>query len=137
MKLRTIRDAELSNKRVLIRVDFNCPVKDGVVTDDTRIRAALPTLKYILDQPGTRLVIMSHLGRPKGVKTPEFSLAPVVKRFSELLGKPVMLASDVIGDEVKAEVENLKAGEILVLENTRFYKEEKANDPEFAKKISR
>lgn len=136
MKLRTVKDAELANKRVLIRVDFNCPIKDGVVTDDTRIRAALPTIEYILEQPGTSLVVMSHLGRPKGEKNPAFSLAPVVKRFSELLGKPVELASDVIGSEVEAKAKSLKAGEILVLENTRFYNEEKNNDPEFSKELA-
>lgn len=128
MELRTIRDADLKNKKVLIRVDFNVPLKDGVVTDDTRIKAALPTIKYILEQEGTSLVVMSHLGRPKGEKKPEFSLQPVCKKFSELLGRPVKMASDVIGNEVAEEVKNLKAGEVLLLENVRFYPGDESKD---------
>lgn len=136
MVLNTIRDANLANKRVLIRVDFNVPVKDGKVTDATRILAALPTINYILQQPGTSLVVMSHFGRPKGKKNPDFSMAPVGKKFEELLGRPVKVAPDVIGPEVEKEVKALKAGEVLLLENCRFYPDEEANNPEFAKTLA-
>lgn len=120
MELKTIRDVDLKNKRVLIRVDFNVPMKDSVVTDTTRIEAALPTIRYILQQPGTSLVVMSHLGKTKEKK----SLAPVKPVFEELLGRPVKMASDVIGDKVSEEVMNLKAGDVLMLENVRLYPEE-------------
>lgn len=136
MVLNTIREADLKNKRVLIRVDFNVPLKDGKVTDATRIVAALPTINYILSQPGASLVVMSHFGRPKGKKNPDFSMVPVGKKFEELLGKPVKVASDVIGPEVKKEVEALKPGEVLLLENCRFYPDEEANNPEFAKELA-
>lgn len=136
MVLNTIREADLKNKRVLIRVDFNVPLKDGKVTDATRIVAALPTIRYILDQPGTSLVVMSHFGRPKGKKNPDFSMVPVGKKFEELLGRSVKVASDVIGPVVKKEVEALKPGEILLLENVRFYPDEEANNPEFAKELA-
>jgi phosphoglycerate kinase len=135
MILRTIRDYDFSGKRALVRVDFNVPLKDGEVTDDTRIRAALPTIKYILDAGGS-VVVMSHFGRPKGKKNPEFSMAPIGKEFASLLGLPVKLAPDVIGDEVTKEVKNLKSGEVLLLENVRFYAGEEDNDPEFAKQLS-
>jgi phosphoglycerate kinase len=135
MTLQTIRDCDCAGKKVLVRVDFNVPLKDGVVTDDTRIKAALPTLAYLLDK-GAALVVMSHLGRPKGKKNPEFSMAPVAKKFSEELGKPVTLASDVIGDEVSAQVKALKPGEVLLLENVRYYEGEEKNDPGFAKELA-
>ena len=135
MQLNTIKEADLKGKRVLIRVDFNVPLKNGVVTDNTRIKAALPTVQYILEQ-GASLVVMSHFGRPKGQKNPDFSMAPIAKEFEKLLGKPVKLASDVIGPEVEAEVKALQPGEVLLLENVRFYKEEEANDPEFAKTLA-
>ena len=135
MVLNTIREADLKGKKVLIRVDFNVPLKDGVVTDNTRIKAALPTIKYILDN-GASLVVMTHLGRPKGEKNEKYSLKPVAAEFERLLGSKVALASDVIGDEVKKEVEALKPGDVLLLENVRFYKEEEANDPEFAKTLA-
>ena len=135
MILQTIRDYDFSGKRALVRVDFNVPLKDGEVTDDTRIRAALPTIKFILDAGGS-VVLMSHFGRPKGKKNPEFSMAPIAKKFASLLGRPVELASDVIGDEVTKEVKNLKSGEVLLLENVRFYPGEEKNDPEFAKQLS-
>lgn len=137
MNISTIKDIDLRNKRVLIRVDFNVPVKEGVVTDDTRIASALPTLNYILDQSGSSVVVMSHFGRPKGKKDPAFSMAPVAKRFEELIGREVKLASDVIGEEVEKEVSQLKAGEILLLENVRFYPQEEANDAEFAKELAK
>ena len=135
MQLNTINEADLKGKRVLIRVDFNVPLKNGVVTDNTRIKAALPTIKYILEQ-GASLVVMSHFGRPKGQKNPDFSMAPIAKEFEALLGSPVKLAPDVIGPEVEKEVKALKPGEVLLLENVRFYKEEEANDPEFAKTLA-
>ena len=135
MVLNTIKEADLKGKRVIIRVDFNVPVKEGVVKDATRIKAALPTIKYILDE-GASLVVMSHFGRPKGQKNPDFSMAPIAKEFEKLLGRPVKLASDVIGPEVEADVKALKPGEVLLLENVRFYKEEEANDPEFAKTLA-
>ena len=135
MKLNTINEADLKGKKVLIRVDFNVPLKNGVVTDATRIKAALPTIKYILDN-GASLVVMTHLGRPKGQKNPDFSLAPVAAEFSKLLGKEVKLAPDVIGPEVEKEVKALQPGEVLLLENVRFYKEEEGNDPEFAKTLA-
>ncbi len=136
MVLNTIREADLKNKRVLIRVDFNVPLKEGKVTDATRIIAALPTINYILSQPGASLVVMSHFGRPKGKKNPDFSMVPVGKKFEELLGRPVKVASDVIGPEAEKEVKALKAGEVLLLENCRFYPDEEENNPEFAKALA-
>lgn len=136
MNLNTIKEADLEGKTVLCRVDFNVPVKNGVVTDATRITAALPTIKYILSQKETKLVLMSHFGRPKGQKNPEFSMRPVAKKFEELLGRKVLLASDVIGPEVHREVAALKPGEVMLLENVRFYPEEEANDPGFAKELA-
>lgn len=135
MKLRTIKNASVSGKRVIIRVDFNTPIKDGKVSDNTRIKAALPTIKYLLDN-GASLIVMTHLGRPKGEKKPEFSLSPVRDEFEKLLGKKVVLAPDVIGKDVEQLASNLKKGEVLMLENVRFYQEEEKNDPEFAKKLA-
>jgi len=136
MQIRTVKDVDLTDKKVLIRVDFNVPVKDGIVTDASRIIKALPTIKYILEQKGTSLVVMSHLGRPNGEKNLAFSMAPVGKEFSKLLGKPVIQANDVLGDEVEQQVQALKPGQVLLLENLRFYPGEKKNDPEFAKKLA-
>ena len=124
MNKKTIRDVQIQGKRVLMRVDFNVPLKDGKVADDTRIRAALPSIQYCLEQ-GACVVLMSHLGRPKGGKAePEFSLKPVSVRLSELLKKPVLFAPDCIGDEAKELAGELQAGQVLLLENVRFYKEE-------------
>ncbi|MGQ9805614.1 MAG: phosphoglycerate kinase [Chlorobiales bacterium] len=135
MNKKTIRDISVSGKRVLVRVDFNVPLdKEKHIEDDTRIRESLPTISHLLSQGG-KVILMSHLGRPKG-KSPEFSLAPVAKRLSELLGKPVHFASDCIGTEAETAVNALQNGEVLLLENVRFYKEEEANDPEFAKKLA-
>ena len=137
MGLKTVKDIDLKNKRVLIRVDFNVPLKDGKITDDTRIQAALPTIKYILEQEGASLIVMSHCGRPKGEKNPEFSLKPAADRLAELIDNEVIMGSDVIGDDVENAAANLKAGQVLVLENTRFYNEETKNDMGFAEKISK
>jgi phosphoglycerate kinase len=135
MNKKTIRDISVSGKRVLVRVDFNVPLdKEKHIEDDTRIRESLPTIEHLLSQ-GAKVILMSHLGRPKG-KAPEFSLAPVAKRLSELLGKPVHFASDCIGAEAETAVNALQNGEVLLLENVRFYKEEEANDLEFAKKLA-
>ncbi len=137
----TIKDLDVSGKRVLMRVDFNVPVKDGVVGDDTRITAALPSINYVLENGGS-LVLMSHCGRPKGEKNMEYTLKPAADRLAELVDAKVTLAPDVIGPEVKALVDELKAGEIILLENVRFYKEEegKGCTPEaqdaFAKELA-
>ncbi len=135
MVLNTIKDANFNDKKVVIRVDFNVPIKDGVVTDDTRIKAALPTINYLLEQ-GATLIVMSHRGRPKGEKNPEFSMAPISKRFSELLNKEVKLAPDVIGSEVDELVKSLEKGDVLLLENCRYYNEETDDDLDFAKKLA-
>jgi phosphoglycerate kinase len=135
MAKKTVRDVDLRKKRVLVRVDFNVPLKEGKITDDTRITAALPTLNYILDQKGASLVIMSHLGRPKKPDK-ENSLAPVAERLSELLGKKVTLAPDCIGAETEAVVRAMKPGDVVLLENVRFHPEEEKNDPEFARKLA-
>ncbi|MBN2351202.1 MAG: phosphoglycerate kinase [Spirochaetales bacterium] len=136
MAVKTVKDIDLKNKRVLMRVDFNVPVKDGKITDDTRIREALPTITYILEQPGASLVLMSHLGRPKSGPAPEFSLKITADRLAELLKKPVKMAPDCVGAETEAMAKALKPGDALMLENVRFHKEETANDPGFAKRLS-
>ncbi len=135
MNKKTVRDVDLKGKRVLMRVDFNVPMQDGAVTDDKRIRASLPTIQYILEHKAS-LVLMSHLGRPKGGPDPEFSLKPAADSLSKLLGKPVKMAPDCIGPEVEAMAKSLKAGEVLMLENVRFHKEEEQNDPGFARKLA-
>jgi phosphoglycerate kinase len=132
---RTIHDLDLAGKRALVRVDFNVPLKDGVIGDDTRIRGAIPTIQHLLGA-GASVVLMSHLGRPKGVD-PSQSLKPVVARLSELVGKPVAFANDCVGPEVEAQAAALKPGELLLLENLRFHKAEEKNDPEFAKQLAR
>ncbi len=136
MNKKTVKDIDLTGKRVLMRVDFNVPMKDGAVTDDKRIKASLPTIKYVLDQ-GSPLILMSHLGRPKGAGfDPEFSLKAAAEALSKLLGKPVKMAPDCIGPEVEAMAKALKPGQVLMLENVRFHKEEEKNDPEFARKLA-
>ncbi len=130
-----LQDEELKGKRVLVRVDFNVPIKNGVITDDRRIREALPTIKYLIDK-GAKVILVSHLGRPKGFQD-DLRLDPVAKRLSELLGKPVKKLNDCIGGEVEKEISNMKEGDVVLLENIRFYKEEEANDPEFAKKLAK
>ena len=136
MAKKSIKDIDLKGRKVLCRVDFNVPLKGGKVTDDTRIQASLPTIRYILDQPGASVVLMSHLGRPKGGPDPEFSLKPVAARLSELLGRPVRLAPDCVGPEVEALARGLKGGDVLLLENVRFHKEEEKNEPGFARKLA-
>src|SRR5271165_636805 len=126
----TIQDLDLRGKRVFIRVDFNVPLKDGVVTDDTRIRETLPTLKLAI-QKGGRLVLASHLGRPKGGPEPKYSLKPAAEKLAELVGKSVKCADDCIGPDVEKLVNELGDGHILLLENLRFHKEEEKNDPHF------
>ena len=136
MNKKTIRDIDLKGKRVLVRCDFNVPMDENQnITDNTRIVSALPTIKYLLEQ-NCKLILASHLGRPKGEVKPEFSLKPVAKELSRLLGKEVIMAKDVIGEDAMTKSANLKEGEILLLENVRFHREETDNDPEFAKKLA-
>ncbi|GFR38472.1 phosphoglycerate kinase [Insulibacter thermoxylanivorax] len=136
MNKKSVRDIDVAGKRVFVRVDFNVPIHDGVITDDTRIRETLPTIKYLIEQ-GAKIILASHLGRPKGQVVEEFRLTQVAKRLSELLdGKPVAKADEAVGDAVKAQVEKLNNGDILLLENVRFYPGEEKNDPEFAKQLA-
>jgi phosphoglycerate kinase len=131
----TINDLDLRGKRVFIRVDFNVPLKDGVVTDDTRIRETLPTLRLAIEKGG-RLVLASHLGRPKGSPDPKFSLRPAAKKLEELLGKPVAFALDCVGPGAEGQSKALRDGEVLVLENVRFHAEEEKNDETFSRQLA-
>lgn len=136
MNKKTVKDIDLKGKKVFVRCDFNVPMDENkVITDNRRIVAALPTIKYLLEND-CKIILASHLGRPKGEFKPEFSLAPVAKEISRLLGKEVTLAKDVIGEDAKTKAENLKAGEIMLLENVRFHKEETDNDAGFAKELA-
>lgn len=135
MNKKTVKDIDLKNKRVLMRVDFNVPMQDGKVTDDKRIRAALPTIKYILDQDAS-LILMSHLGRPKSASDSEFSLRAASETLSSLIESPVQMAPDCVGDEVEKMAKALKPKQVLMLENTRYHAEEEKNDTEFAKKLA-
>lgn len=136
MAKKTVRDIEVANKRVLVRVDFNVPLDDyGRVDDDTRIRGALPTIQHLLSQ-GARVILASHLGRPKGGPNPKLSLRPVAERLGKLLGREVAFATDCVGPEAEKAVESLKSGDVLVLENVRFHPEEEKNDADFARQLA-
>ncbi|MGV2939884.1 phosphoglycerate kinase [Mesobacillus sp. LC4] len=132
MNKKTVKDVDVKGKRVFCRVDFNVPMKDGQVTDETRIRAALPTIQYLVEQ-GAKVLLASHLGRPKGQAVEELRLTPVAKRLSELLGKDVKKTDEAYGDSVKSEIDSMNEGDVLLLENVRFYPGEEKNDPELAK----
>ena len=136
MNKKSVKDIDVRDKRVLVRCDFNVPLDaDKNITDENRIIGALPTIKYLIEN-GARVILCSHLGRPKGEFKPEYSLAPVAKRLSELLGQEVKMAKDVIGNDAKTLAANLKDGEVMLLENVRFHAEETKNDPEFAKQLA-
>ncbi len=132
---KTIKDADFSGKRVFVRVDFNVPLEDGKVSDDSRIAAALPTLRHLVGQ-GARVILASHLGRPKGQPKPEYSLAPVARDLEKKLGRPVAFVGDCVGPEVAEKVAQLKDGDVLLLENVRFHAGEEKNDPAFAKDLA-
>src|ERR1700682_930883 len=131
----TIHDLDLGSKRVVLRVHFNVPLKDGAVTDDTRIRETLPTLRLAIQKSG-RLVLASHLGRPKGGPDPKYSLAPVAKKLEELLERPVVFASDCVGSDAETKSKVLAEGGVLLLENVRFHAEEEKNDEAFSKQLA-
>ena len=136
MDKKTVRDLDVAGKKVLVRVDFNVPLNDkGEITDDTRITASLPTIQYLLEQKAA-VILMAHLGRPKGQVKPELSLAPVAKHLGKLLGKKILFAPDCVGEAAQAAASKLKAGHILLLENLRFHKEEEKNDMDFAEKLA-
>ena len=136
MKKKTVRDIDLKDKKVLVRCDFNVPMDENKhITDNRRIVAAIPTINYLLEQ-NCKVVLCSHLGRPKGEFKQEFSLAPVAKELSRVLGKEVIIATDVIGEDAKQKAQNLENGEIMLLENVRFHREETDNNPEFSKELA-
>ena len=130
-----VEDIDVKGKKVIVRVDFNVPLKDGVITDDKRIVAALPTIKYLVDNKA-KVILVSHMGKPKGQVNPKFSLAPASKRLGELLGIEVLQATDVVGEDAKAKAASLQEGQVMMLENARFHAEEEKNDPAFAKELA-
>lgn len=132
---KSVEDIDVSGKKVLVRCDFNVPLKDGVITDENRITGALPTINYLREH-GAKVILCSHMGRPKGEFNMKYSLAPVAKRLSERLGVEVPLAADVIGEDAHAKAAALKDGDVMLLENVRFHKEEEKNDPEFSKALA-
>jgi phosphoglycerate kinase len=132
---RSITDLSLSGKKTFVRVDFNVPIKNGTIGDDTRIRASLPTIQYAIEQ-GAIVILASHLGRPKGKPNPEYSLRPVAARLSELIGKPVAFAEDCVGEPAKSVIARASAGSVILLENLRFHAEEEKNDPAFAQQLA-
>ncbi|MGD2164027.1 MAG: phosphoglycerate kinase, partial [Anaerolineae bacterium] len=135
MNKKTVRDVDVNGKRVLVRVDFNVPLKGGKVADDTRLEAALPTIRYLLDH-GAAVILMSHLGRPKGRIVNGLKMDPVAERLSALLNEPVKKLDDSVGESVRETVEAMESGDVTLLENTRFHAEEKANDPDFAAQLA-
>ena len=137
MNKKTVKDIDVTGKKVLVRCDFNVPQdkETGAITDNRRIKAALPTIQYLLDN-NAKVILCSHLGRPKGEVNPKYSLKPVAEELSKLLGKEVKLSKDVVGEDARKLTENLKEGEIVLLENVRFHKEEEKNDPEFSKQLA-
>ena len=128
-------DTELVGKRVFVRVDFNVPIREGKISEDYRIRRVIPTIDYLIEK-GAKVILGSHLGRPKGIVISDLSLKPIQTRLSELLGKSVKFIGKVTGEDVKSSIDSLKNGEVMLLENLRFHKEETDNDPEFAKELA-
>ena len=133
--IRRIEDADIAGKRVLVRVDFNVPMQGGSVSDDTRLRAALPTIAF-LREAGAKVILMAHFGRPKGKRDPQMSLAPVATPLADLIGHPVKFVSDCVGEDPKGAISFMKAGDVLLLENTRFHEGEESNDPEFSAQLA-
>src|SRR5690606_6018270 len=129
---KSVRDVEVSGKRVLVRVDFNVPLEDGRITDDTRIRETVPTIQYLVER-GAKVILASHLGRPKGQAVEELRLTPAAARLSELMGRPVAKCDEAVGPAAEAAVAKLADGDVLLLENVRFYAGEEKNDPDLAK----
>jgi len=137
MNIKTVKDIDLTGKKCLVRVDFNVPLQDGKITDDTRIKAALPTLRYIMKEKGTTLILMSHLGRPKGTVKKEFSLNQLIPRLEELLEHNVTMATDCVGTEVDSILDSSKPGDVILLENVRFHSEETKNNAGFARQLAK